>query len=99
MDPARAQRDQSGPVLARHGSMTRTSVWRSSAALALTLSCCAPAVHPTASPATATRQMTELWRPTDTRAADLFNGPWGPEYAPDSNAVYVFVKPKTHGVN
>jgi hypothetical protein len=44
--------------------------------------------------------LAELW---DTTAAespsDLFSGPWGPERAPDPDAVYEFVEPKRGGVN
>jgi hypothetical protein len=42
----------------------------------------------------------ELWQaPANIAAEDLFNGRWGPEYAPDAQATYRFVKPKTSGVN
>jgi hypothetical protein len=41
-----------------------------------------------------------LWvEPTDLDARDLFYGPWGPERAPDPEAVYRSVKLKRSGVN
>jgi hypothetical protein len=42
----------------------------------------------------------ELWNSSaDVSASDLFNGPWGAAEAPDPNALYTFVAPKTHGVS
>jgi hypothetical protein len=61
---------------------------------------CSAAVRPTVAPEKARQQLAELWHePVDIASADLFNGPWGKERAPDSGAVYAFVKEKTHGVS
>jgi len=43
--------------------------------------------------------MPELWHPADLAAVDTFHGPWGAERAPDPQAVYDFVRKKTHGVS
>jgi hypothetical protein len=41
-----------------------------------------------------------LWdRPADLGSRDLFNGPWGPEHAPDPRATYTFISRKHHGTN
>jgi hypothetical protein len=61
-------------------------------------SCRTPEISPTVPAAMV--QMEELWRPpADLAARDLFSGSWGLEYAPDAQATYRFVKPKTSGVN
>ena len=41
-----------------------------------------------------------LWvEPTDLATRDLYNGPWGTQYAPDPAAVYTLVERKHTGVN
>jgi hypothetical protein len=61
---------------------------------------CAPAVRPTAAPEKAAQEMAELWQePAHLESADLYDGPWGAEHAPDARAVYTFVQAKTHGVS
>jgi len=60
--------------------------------------CCAAAIRPdkTASPA----PMSAWWQsPDNLHARDLFNGPWGAQNAPDPQAEYTFVRPKTGGFN
>jgi hypothetical protein len=48
----------------------------------------------------AAEPITALWEaPADLRRQDLFNGPWGPEHAPDPDAVYTFIRPKKGGAN
>jgi len=55
-------------------------------------------IRPTVTPAVAEQHMVELWsEPSAIATADLFNGPWGAEHAPDPNATYSFVRPKLHG--
>ncbi len=59
---------------------------------------CAPAIRPTMMPKDV--QMAELWEaPTDLAARNLYDGPWGKEYAPDPAAVYRFVERKPTGTN
>ena len=44
--------------------------------------------------------LASLWEePTDLTARDLFAGPWGADHAPDPQAVYTFVRPKSGGRN
>ena len=44
--------------------------------------------------------MDALWKaPADLARADLFKGPWGEGYAPDPDATYVYLRPKTAGAN
>ena len=44
--------------------------------------------------------MAELWQPpVDIADADMLNGPWGREHAPDPHGVYTFVERKQHGTN
>jgi hypothetical protein len=48
----------------------------------------------------AARDLTELWSdPIDLQRRDFYNGPWGPERAPDPDAIYTFVAPKKGGIN
>ena len=70
------------------------------AILAGDLSSCAPAIVATVPSTVAETRASELWD-ADIRvsAGDGFNGPWGAKGAPDPNATYQYVKPKTHGVN
>jgi len=50
----------------------------------------------TASPA----PMSSWWQaPDNLQSRDLFNGPWGAAHAPDPQAEYTFVRPKTGGFN
>jgi len=59
---------------------------------------CAAAVRPveTATPVA----MSAWWQsPENLHTADLFNGPWGPQHAPDPQAEYTFVRPKSGGFN
>jgi hypothetical protein len=59
---------------------------------------CAAAVRPTLAPSLADQHMAELWRnPLNLESVDTFDGPWGIESAPDPEAVFSFVKTKTHG--
>jgi len=60
--------------------------------------CCAAAVRPVETPAPV--PMSAWWQsPDNLRDRDLFNGPWGAQYAPDPHAEYTFVRPKTGGFN
>ena len=60
--------------------------------------CCAAAVRPVGTPTPTA--MSSWWQPPDNlHARDLFNGPWGRQYAPDPHAEYTFVRPKTGGFN
>ena len=55
------------------------------AAMAVGFSACAADIHPTVSPAIAVSRMQEFWEmPAEIPAADLLNGPWGVEHAPDA---------------
>ena len=66
--------------------------------LAMYVPLCTPAVRPTMVPGDA--PLSALWeRPEDLPDRDLFNGPWGPDHAPDPNAVYSYVRPKEGGTN
>jgi len=48
----------------------------------------------------ATPPLAAWWQqPDDLASRDLFNGPWGAEHAPDPDAEYTFVRPKTGGFN
>jgi hypothetical protein len=59
----------------------------------------APATNLAAQPAGGT-PLSFLWEaPTDLKARDLFNGPWGQQYAPDPHGVYTFLRSKGKGVN
>lgn len=60
-------------------------------------SCRTPEVRPTL-PAEMVR-LAEFWQAPDVTQQDLVAGAWGPEFAPDPQATYRFVKPKTSGVN
>ena len=61
---------------------------------------CAAAIHPTVAPAAATSRLGELWeRPSAITMADLLNGPWGAEHAPDASDTYTFLRKKRHGAN
>ena len=58
----------------------------------------APASQKSARPADAT--VSALWQqPHDLAARDLFHGPWRLSHAPDADAVYTYVRPKTGGTN
>ena len=60
--------------------------------------CCAAAVRPVETPSPT--PMSAWWQPPDNvHDRDLFNGPWGAQYAPDPHAEYTFVRPKTGGFN
>lgn len=59
---------------------------------------CAAAVRPieTATPT----PLSAWWEPPHNLAdRDLFHGPWGAQHAPDPQAEYTFVRPKTGGFN
>jgi hypothetical protein len=61
---------------------------------------CAAAVRPTTLSNVTPPSLSEWWeQPVDLPAQDLFNGPWGAGRAPDPDAEYTFVRPKTGGVN
>jgi hypothetical protein len=69
-------------------------------AMAVGFSACAAAIHPTVSPAIAVSRMGELWeRPAAIATADLLNGPWGDEHAPDARDTYTFLRKKRRGAN
>jgi hypothetical protein len=69
-------------------------------AMAVGFSACAAEIHPTVSPAIAVSRMGELWDPPAAVAtADLLNGPWGTEHAPDANDTYTFLRKKRRGAN
>lgn len=45
-------------------------------------------------------EMSSWWQaPDNLQSRDLFNGPWGAAQAPDPQAEYTFVRPKTGGFN
>ncbi len=68
------------------------------AALAVTLVACATPVRPTVAPWDA--PLTALWEnPQDLTTRDLYYGPWGKQRAPDPDAVYTYMRPKTGGTN
>jgi hypothetical protein len=57
-------------------------------------------IRPTVPSPIAQQRIAELWtEPADIATADLFNGPWGAEHAPDPAATYLFVKTKLHGAS
>jgi hypothetical protein len=69
-------------------------------AMAVGVSACAAEIHPTVLPAIAVSRMGELWeQPMDVPAADLLNGPWGVEHAPDARDTYTFLRTKRKGTN
>jgi hypothetical protein len=57
---------------------------------------CAATVRPTVADVPSS-SLSDLWKPVDVAASDLFNGPWGAGRAPDAHAEYTFVRPKTGG--
>ena len=60
----------------------------------------AASVHGRGSRSAAAPPLAALWeQPTDLPARDLFAGPWGMEHAPDPLAEYLFLRPKTRGIN
>jgi hypothetical protein len=68
--------------------------------MAVGFSACAADIHPTVSPAIAVTRMGELWeRPAAIATADLLNGPWGVEHAPDARDTYTFLRKKRRGAN
>ena len=57
-------------------------------------------IRPTVPAAVAQQQIGDLWiEPADIGTADLFNGPWGADDAPDPSGTYAFVKAKLHGAS
>jgi hypothetical protein len=69
-------------------------------AMAVGFSACAAEIHPTVSPAIAVSRMGELWeRPAAIATADLLNGPWGAEHAPDARDTYTLLRKKRRGAN
>jgi hypothetical protein len=67
------------------------------ALLAMYLPFCAREIRPAAPPGALP---VSLWKaPDDLTERDLFHGPWGPERAPDPEAVYTLVQRKHSGVN
>jgi hypothetical protein len=61
---------------------------------------CAVAIRPTVLPADAASRMSEFWEgPTAISSADLLNGPWGAERAPNPSDSYTFLRKKRHGAN
>jgi hypothetical protein len=76
---------------------SRTTLLALAAALALA-GCAAPLGPPPAVPPTPD-EMAMFWvEPADITARDLFQGPWGPEHAPDPAAAYTFVEKKKQGL-
>jgi hypothetical protein len=74
------------------------ALWTFLALVALNAPACTPRVRSTTLPAH--QSVSSLWeQPSDLASRDLFNGPWGPQYAPDPKAIYTFVRPKQGGVN
>ena len=68
--------------------------------LGVGLSACAADIHPTVSPASAVSRMEELWeRPAAIATADLLNGPWGVDHAPDAGDTYTFLRKKRRGAS
>ena len=66
-------------------------------ALALTVSL--PTRQPIVTPS-GQEPRDSLWEePPDLAAANLFDGPWGGDRAPDPAATFTFLRPKTHGIN
>jgi hypothetical protein len=60
--------------------------------------CCAAATHPIQTASAA--PLSSWWVPPhDLSNRDLFYGPWGAAHAPDPQAEYTFVRPKTGGFN
>jgi hypothetical protein len=80
--------------------MLRQSLRTAVVSMALGCSACAVAIHPTVSSEMATSRMAELWeRPAGVSTADLLNGPWGTEHAPDAGDTYTFLRKKRKGAN
>jgi hypothetical protein len=66
--------------------------------IAMYLPFCAGEIRPTVLPPDAPRA--SLWvEPADLERRDLFNGPWGPERAPDPGVRYRLVQHKHSGIN
>lgn len=64
---------------------------------ALYLPFCATVQDPVITPS---MELSGLWKaPADVSALDLYDGPWGPEHAPDPFAIYTLVEHKHSGVN
>jgi hypothetical protein len=80
--------------------MSARALRAAAAAMAVGFSACAADIHPTVSPAIAVSRMEEFWEmPADIPAADLLNGPWGVEHAPDAGDAYTFLRKKRRGAN
>jgi hypothetical protein len=63
-------------------------------------SACAVDIHPTVMPPAAASRMGELWeKPADISKADLLNGPWGADRAPNPGDTYTFLGKKRRGAN
>ena len=76
-------------------TMTRSLALALGAALS---GCAVPLAPPPAVPPTP-QEMAQFWvEPADLAERDLFAGPWGPEYAPDPSAPYVFDEKKKQGI-
>jgi len=62
--------------------------------------CAAPLMRSTLSAPPTPGQSAELWEePHDLADRNLFDGPWGQDFAPDPAATYTFVSKKTVGVS
>ena len=62
--------------------------------------CVAPIMRSTASGPQTPLQLAELWEaPNDLAERNLFEGPWGKDFAPDPTAVYAFVTQKSVGIS
>src|SRR3984893_13939699 len=69
-------------------------------AITVAASACAAAIRPTVSPDVAQSRIGELWqRPSSIPAADVLNGPWGAQQAPDPGDSYPFLRKKRKGAN
>jgi hypothetical protein len=61
---------------------------------------CAPAVKPFMPRDGSATHLEQFWvEPRDLASRDLFDGPWGRQYAPDPKAVYTFLRSKIHGAS
>ncbi|HWW82572.1 MAG TPA: hypothetical protein VNZ26_03160 [Vicinamibacterales bacterium] len=76
--------------------------WRVCAIVVFLAGCgaCAVDIHPTVIPTEAVSRMGELWeQPADISKADLLNGPWGADRAPNPDEKYTFLRKKRRGSN
>src|SRR6266508_2549789 len=79
--------------------MNRVSVALAAALLAVTASSCVRVKRPALQPTPAVPGASLWVEPTNLRARDLFDGPWGSAHAPDPHATYTLVELKHTGIN